>query len=412
MYPGDVLVGIVGTIGSVGLVTKGQGKLTGNCKLAIVRPNALPSEYVAIFLASCVGQNEIKRRIHGTVQMGLILPDLKKIPIALPTPYNQSRITDRVQEAYDKRNQANRLYDEAGKAFLENFGLENIYLQQQLFYEDFYQNTTRSNRIDAEFYQPKYKQALDILEKTRTHDIVPLGHFLEIITNGHTPLYHDLTEGEILFLTAEHILDFQINYETEKRINKEQYEGELKRTRLSKGDMLVTIKGRVGNAAIVEELPQSVNINQDIALLRLNKNIPSYYLLAFLNSSIGKTFVDQFWVAPHLTVVWFACNENEGPDILLLVRSPTRLGGHKHGPHNDILPQYGVPRQRTNRPGQHWHPLVQGQALYLHGVPQDVQRHERHGLLSPADLCGDGEPGGDAPGPRVSTPSDRRRVWL
>ena len=50
--------------------------------------------------------------------------------------------------------------------------------------------------------------------------------------------------------------------------------------------------------------------------------------------------------------------------------------------------------------------------FHLHGVPQDVQRHERHGILSPADLCGDGQPGGDADGPRVSTPSDRRGVWL
>ena len=43
-------------------------------------------------------------------------------------------------------------------------------------------------------------------------------------------------------------------------------------------------------------------------------------------------------------------------------------------PTTHILPQSGVPRQRTNRPGQHWHPLAQGQALPLHGVPQDVQR--------------------------------------
>jgi hypothetical protein len=35
MLAGDVLVGIVGTIGSVGLVTKRHGNLTGNCKLAI-----------------------------------------------------------------------------------------------------------------------------------------------------------------------------------------------------------------------------------------------------------------------------------------------------------------------------------------------------------------------------------------
>ena len=42
---------------------------------------------------------------------------------------------------------------------------------------------------------------------------------------------------------------------------------------------------------------------------------------------------------------------------------PQRYSEDKHGPHNDILPQCGVPRQRTNRPGQHWHPLAQGQAL-------------------------------------------------
>jgi len=83
-----------------------------------------------------------------------------------------------------------------------------------------------------------------------------------------------------------------------------------------------------------------------------------------------------------------------------------------HGPHNHMLPQSGVPRQRTKRPREHWHPLVQGQALHLHGVPQDMQRHERHRLLSPADLCGDGQPRADTHGPRMSTASDRGGLWV
>jgi hypothetical protein len=33
-------------------------------------------------------------------------------------------------------------------------------------------------------------------------------------------------------------------------------------------------------------------------------------------------------------------------------------------------------------------------------------------LLSPADLCGDSQPCGDADGPRVSTTGDRCGVWL
>ena len=76
---------------------------------------------------------------------------------------------------------------------------------------------------------------------------------------------------------------------------------------------------------------------------------------------------------------------NGGPAILLLVRSPTLLED-KHGPHNDILPQYGVPRQRPNRSGEHWHPFAQGQALHLHAVSQDLHRNKRHGLLPPAHL--------------------------
>lgn len=36
------------------------------------------------------------------------------------------------------------------------------------------------------------------------------------------------------------------------------------------------------------------------------------------------------------------------------------------------------------------------------------KRHARHSLVSPADPCGDGDPGGDPAGPRMSPPSDRR----
>src|SRR5467141_3924010 len=57
MHAGDVLLGIVGTIGSVGLVTARHSKLTGNCKLAIIRPSKLPAEYIAAYLTSRIGQN-------------------------------------------------------------------------------------------------------------------------------------------------------------------------------------------------------------------------------------------------------------------------------------------------------------------------------------------------------------------
>jgi type I restriction enzyme S subunit len=132
------------------------------------------------------------------------------------------------------------------------------------------------------------------LKATRPEKIVPLGEYLSFLTNGHTPLHHDLSEGEVPFLTAEHVFDFRVTYDSDKRIERIHHEGELKRTQLREGDFLITIKGRIGNAAVVEDIPVPTNINQDVALLRLKDGLPPYYLLAYLNSIVGKAFSEQY----------------------------------------------------------------------------------------------------------------------
>ncbi len=113
------------------------------------------------------------------------------------------------------------------------------------------------------------------------------------ITNGHTPLYHNLTMGEVPFPCAEHVSDFEINYESEKRILDIHHRTELARTALQNQDVLLTIKGRVGNAAIAEDVPSAANINQGVALLRFNKKLPLLYIIAFLNSKFGKLQSEQ-----------------------------------------------------------------------------------------------------------------------
>jgi hypothetical protein len=46
--------------------------------------------------------------------------------------------------------------------------------------------------------------------------------------------------------------------------------------------------------AVAEEFEDPVNINQDVALFRLKEGLPAYYLAAFLNSRVGKAFVEQY----------------------------------------------------------------------------------------------------------------------
>src|SRR5882724_7183239 len=67
------------------------------------------------------------------------------------------------------------------------------------------------------------------------------------------------------------------------------------------------------------------------------------------------------------------------------------------GSHDDMLPQSDVPRQKTGRQGQYPHPCASGSVVALYTVPQDVHRHERHGVLPPANASRHGHPPADAP---------------
>jgi len=123
--------------------------------------------------------------------------------------------------------------------------------------------------------------------------VIPVGRILSYVTNGHTPLHHDLTVGEVLFLTAEHVSDFRLDFGTDKRILQRHHDTELARTALRDGDILVTIKGKVGNCAVVRNCPSAANINQDVALIRLRTGIHPCFFAAWFNSLMGKQLVEQ-----------------------------------------------------------------------------------------------------------------------
>lgn len=168
MFAGDVLVGIVGTIGSVGLVTKRHGKLTGNCKLAIVRAREMPAEYLAAYLASRIGQNEIQRRVRGAVQMGLILPDIKKLPVVIPSDAQRKAVVLAVRGAERNRERCRELVADAEGLLMASIGLAHLDPNESLFYERDFSELNAARRFDAEYFSPRFQRALEILARNRT----------------------------------------------------------------------------------------------------------------------------------------------------------------------------------------------------------------------------------------------------
>lgn len=144
-------------------------------------------------------------------------------------------------------------------------------------------------RIESEYFYSKY---LDIISKLKNLRCNKLIDICKVITNGHTPLHHNLLEGNIKFITAEFIDDFILNT-TNKFILQTHHDLLLKRSKPVKGDILFTIKGKVGNAVPIYKALTNYNINQDVAKITLKILDDCFVISAFLNCKYGKLQVQR-----------------------------------------------------------------------------------------------------------------------
>lgn len=292
---GDVLLSIVGSIGSTSLVTS-ERPATCSCKLAILRPKreSISAECLAVFLHSRHGACQVERLTRGAIQMSLLLEDMDQILVPILSPRFQSAVAETVQAAYRARCEARQQLEQAEATLLDALGLPDWQPPEPLTYMRSSKEVLAAERLDAEHFREKYAAAHAALARAGATKFLSLSDLLAELTNGHTPLRHDLTQGDVPFLCAEHVTDFKVDFHCEKRVLKAHHEKELGRTALKNGDLLLTIKGRVGNVGLVENVPEAANINQDVALLRLNKKLPKWYVLAYLNSLFGKLQVEKY----------------------------------------------------------------------------------------------------------------------
>lgn len=114
-----------------------------------------------------------------------------------------------------------------------------------------------SGRMDAEHYREKFYAAKRCLKAAGALKFIPMDELITVLTNGHTQLHHDLEVGDVPFLYAEHVSNFQVNFDSHKRILSRHHEMELARTALKNGDILLTIKGRGGKLSARKAYPAS-----------------------------------------------------------------------------------------------------------------------------------------------------------
>jgi len=126
----------------------------------------------------------------------------------------------------------------------------------------------------------------------------PLSELLQSIAGGATPKRSDTSlyaDSGVKFLRILNINDGEILNRDLKYITEEVHQDDLARSQLAANDVLITITGRVGSAAVVREEHLPANINQHIARLRVGSaSCRPEFLREWLNCPSGQELSNRF----------------------------------------------------------------------------------------------------------------------
>lgn len=142
-------------------------------------------------------------------------------------------------------------------------------------------------RLDSEYYQPEYLGVEEKLASVRTKSIDKISK--SVVNFGAYSLcnYIRWQRKGIPYLNVQNIKDGYIDFDDVKFINGEVNKI-LEKSQVREGQVILTMAGTIGNAAVAHEIPEEVNSNQATAKITLKDGFSPYYLCAFLNCYYGK----------------------------------------------------------------------------------------------------------------------------
>ena len=284
----DLLIAIVGaTIGAVSIY-KSQKPANINQAIAAVRLDSQKtfSAFVREYLESKVGQRVLDYLKRPVARANLNLEEIAGISIPLPPLETQRVLVGELETARsqrrDKLAQADSLLSGLDAWLLQQLGLNAPAPDKRACFA-VRARDVKTGRLDVGFNSPDSKL---MRASNQTFESQPFGELMLGITKGETPIGRgDNYQSEgVSFLRAQNIASGEIIGNLIK-VDEKVYL-RMKRSQLKGGELLYTMAGTIGIAAMFPSDLAPANINQAIAKIDLKPDLNLEYLIAIINSSV------------------------------------------------------------------------------------------------------------------------------
>lgn len=216
-----------------------------------------------------------------------------KVPDSIIT--NSDLLTKEVEEAHKKHQASVDNYLEADEILVDELKLFKLSKVHSNAYTANFSEVARAERLDAEYYRPKYYELFQSLVGTGSAS--PLGkHLIEKVHRGVQPTY--VEGGNVAVIKSQHIGQRYIELNDPDAKTTEEFVAEKnnRRAKVSFGDVLMNSTGvsTIGRCQALLSENKAI-ADGHIALIRPDGTLDPVYLAAFLNSAAGYLQTERYW---------------------------------------------------------------------------------------------------------------------
>ena len=162
------------------------------------------------------------------------------------------------------------------------------------FYFRYPEIMSLEDRLDYSYWHPKFENLIALLASSK-FIVKELSCVVRSpIVSGKTPENYIYPTKGVLFIGSRNVRNGKIDLSDVTYVDETIHNGFLRSSKVSAGDILVTMAGAIGRCAMYTDQEKEANINQAVARLQSNgEEVNPQYLVYYLNSSFGQLQFDR-----------------------------------------------------------------------------------------------------------------------
>ncbi len=280
---GDILLSKNGRIGTASVYQKHHPTCGLFVSVALLRHNSENDpQYISVVINSALGFDQFIRSSKTGVITNLHLEEIRETSIPLPDQLVQTYIGNKARQAELLRKWRKSIELAANRVFTtktDEFGYVE-YKSEKMGW------ATLDSRLDPVYYDKQYSFFDDdfFIKNSK-----PLTNYIYEGSYGALPASNSYGTGSCRFVTAADILVSNYNSQKFKNVPIEEVN---KKAKISKGQILLEIKGGINYCVVASEVLDGTYVNGSVFRFTV-KDINVDYLAYYLNSKFKNLYCDR-----------------------------------------------------------------------------------------------------------------------